>query len=60
MQDFLVPELHAIKEQLKNLDSRLGELSARMDKQFERAEQRAETRQQELIRNLNLEGRIQH
>lgn len=59
LQDFLAPELHAIKEQLKTLENGLRDFRAEVRVMFDKSEQRNETRHQELIRNLNLEARVQ-
>lgn len=58
LQDFLAPELHAIKEQLKALEAGQREFRGEVKELFKTAELHNETRQQELIRNLILDARV--
>jgi hypothetical protein len=67
MQDFLAPELHAIKERLKNVETSQGELKTelkdfrqQMERLFEKSEQNAQIRYKELVTQLNLEARMKN
>jgi predicted nuclease with TOPRIM domain len=59
MQDFLAPELRAIEERLKNLETNLKDFRQGVDKQFEKVELKSEIRYKELVTALNLEARMQ-
>jgi len=69
MQDFLTPELRALKERLaaleKKVDERIDALERKVDEHEGLAEQRskdaklrAETRHAELVNRLNLAARV--
>ncbi len=58
MQDFLAPELRALKERVSALERKVDENERRAEQRFQDAERRAETRHTELINWLNLAARV--